>query len=170
MEKYNICVEAHFSAAHFLKDSQTKECQQLHGHNWKVEVTFGSKTLNKSSMVLDFSIAKSILAEIVEEFDHALLIPHECGTIVNFSSLNEQYAAANVRGNGFSMQINTRHQKVVFVIENPTAETLSELIYEKVMRKIASLSNSSVSVRCVSVSETDNNKCTYYAQERKGNE
>jgi len=67
---FKLMVESHFSAAHFLREYKGK-CENLHGHNWKVEAVFEADSLNSTGMVMDFSDAKKILGECLEEFDHA---------------------------------------------------------------------------------------------------
>ncbi|MEE9585050.1 MAG: 6-carboxytetrahydropterin synthase, partial [Candidatus Brocadiales bacterium] len=50
-------VEADFAAAHSLRGYQG-ECENLHGHNWKVQVVLSAKKLNGLGMVLDFKDVK----------------------------------------------------------------------------------------------------------------
>lgn len=46
-----------FGAAHFLRNYRGK-CENLHGHNWRVELeVFGDK-LDKTGLVLDFKLLK----------------------------------------------------------------------------------------------------------------
>ena len=58
-----------FSAAQSLKFSQSK-CENLHGHNWKVEVFVCGRSLDKSGMLMDFDKLKAILREIISKLDH----------------------------------------------------------------------------------------------------
>lgn len=69
---YNIKVEAYFSAAHNLRGYRGK-CEELHGHNWKVEVVVEKDRLDKNGMVLDFRILKKKLNSILEKLDHRYL-------------------------------------------------------------------------------------------------
>jgi len=66
---YQISVKSNFSAAHNLREYKG-ECEQLHGHNWNVEVFLASRSLNKEGMVMDFKDAKSILGKILGFLDH----------------------------------------------------------------------------------------------------
>jgi len=66
---YNIKVEADFSAAHYLKGYRGK-CENLHGHNWKIEAVISSDILDSTGMVFDFKEAKSLLNKILGIFDH----------------------------------------------------------------------------------------------------
>lgn len=67
-----IKVQSHFSAAHNLRGYRGK-CEQLHGHNWKVEVEIASSRLNNLSMVCDFKEIKKKLGGVLNSLDHAYL-------------------------------------------------------------------------------------------------
>ena len=54
---YELVVHKTFAGAHNLRDYEG-ECERLHGHNWKVEVTLKSEKLNGLGMVMDFKIIK----------------------------------------------------------------------------------------------------------------
>lgn len=69
---YSIKVEASFSSAHNLRHYKGK-CEDLHGHNWKVEARAGGKVLNKTGMVLDFKFFKEKLKAVLDKLDHKYL-------------------------------------------------------------------------------------------------
>ena len=69
---YSIKVEAGFSAAHNLRGYKGK-CEELHGHNWKVEVVVVSPFLDKIGMVMDFKELKSKVYAVLEKLDHTYL-------------------------------------------------------------------------------------------------
>lgn len=66
---YTVRVTDSFSAAHSLRFAQSK-CENLHGHNWKVEIFVCGKDLDKSGMLMDFDKLKAILREIISRLDH----------------------------------------------------------------------------------------------------
>jgi len=66
---YTVKVTDSFAAAHSLKFSQSK-CENLHGHNWKVEVLICGTSLDKSGMLMDFDKLKAILKKIISKLDH----------------------------------------------------------------------------------------------------
>lgn len=70
--RYEIIVEDFFSAAHQLRDYEG-ECERLHGHNWKVEVSLVSQKLNKQGMVIDFKELKGLIKDILGKLDHQYL-------------------------------------------------------------------------------------------------
>ena len=69
---YELKVITCFAAAHQL-NMVAKECENLHGHNWKIEVCFSGETLNNAGVLMDFGQLKKSLSEIIERFDHKFL-------------------------------------------------------------------------------------------------
>ena len=66
---YEVKVETNFSSAHHLLNYKGK-CENMHGHNWKVEVTASGETLDKSNILIDFKVLKATVNEIIEYLDH----------------------------------------------------------------------------------------------------
>jgi 6-pyruvoyltetrahydropterin/6-carboxytetrahydropterin synthase len=69
---YQISVEQHFDAAHFLRGHKGK-CEAVHGHRFLVIVTLQAAKLDKIGMAYDFTVLKKQLGEIIGRFDHACL-------------------------------------------------------------------------------------------------
>jgi len=69
---YEITVHSYFSGAHRLRYLHGK-CEELHGHNWKVEVSVVSNRLGKEGTVLDFGILKQRLEKVLKQLDHTFL-------------------------------------------------------------------------------------------------
>ncbi len=69
---FEITVEETFAAGHFLRNYRGK-CENLHGHNYKVEVTLAGRELDAAGLLLDFVEVKRLLRELAERFDHKLL-------------------------------------------------------------------------------------------------
>ena len=69
---YEITVTSHFSAAHRLRYLHGK-CEELHGHNWKVEVPVASNRLSKEGVVVDFGILKLKVGKVLKHLDHTYL-------------------------------------------------------------------------------------------------
>ena len=69
---YEITVLSHFSGAHRLRYLHGK-CEELHGHNWKIEVVLSSDRLNKEGVVIDFQILKQKLEKVLKPLDHTYL-------------------------------------------------------------------------------------------------
>lgn len=69
---YELVVHSGFSAAHRLRD-YNGDCENLHGHNWKLDVVLAADKLGKSGMVCDFRIVKRLLATVTDKLDHKYL-------------------------------------------------------------------------------------------------
>ncbi len=69
---YQISVEQHFDAAHFLRGYQGK-CEAVHGHRFRVVARVKASGLNDIGIAYDFTELKRHLADILTEFDHTCL-------------------------------------------------------------------------------------------------
>jgi 6-pyruvoyltetrahydropterin/6-carboxytetrahydropterin synthase len=84
---HRITVYDYFSSAHQLRGYKGK-CEELHGHNWKVEIQIESEDLDNLGMLMDFKDVKKLLKEMVDELDHKMLNDLEPFKKVNPSSEN----------------------------------------------------------------------------------
>ena len=66
---FEVKIETSFSSAHHLLNYKGK-CENMHGHNWKVEVYARGEELNKSNILIDFKELKKEVNEIVDYLDH----------------------------------------------------------------------------------------------------
>ncbi|HVN22374.1 MAG TPA: 6-carboxytetrahydropterin synthase QueD [Syntrophorhabdales bacterium] len=66
---FTLCVKESFAAAHRLESYHGK-CENLHGHNFKVEALFEGEHLSEEGMLVDFAILKTHLNTILAELDH----------------------------------------------------------------------------------------------------
>ena len=69
---YELMVEEKFSAAHQLRGYKGK-CEQVHGHNWKVQVFVSADKLNDIDLAIDFHDLKDMLRETIAPLDHIML-------------------------------------------------------------------------------------------------
>lgn len=79
---YEISVETHFDAAHFLRDYGGK-CENLHGHRFKLVATLKAGRLNKTGLAYDFTALKRDLEPIVAKLDH-----HSLNEVPPFDRIN----------------------------------------------------------------------------------
>lgn len=84
---FEVSVEAGFAAAHQLRNYRGK-CENLHGHNYKVQVTVEGEDLNSIGLLADFTELKGALREITEFLDHKFLNEIEPFTVINPSAEN----------------------------------------------------------------------------------
>jgi 6-pyruvoyltetrahydropterin/6-carboxytetrahydropterin synthase len=69
---FEVRVVGEFSAAHNLR-GYLGRCEELHGHNWRVEVVLSGKKLGKIGMLMDFKEIKSRLNRVLDRLDHKYL-------------------------------------------------------------------------------------------------
>jgi 6-pyruvoyltetrahydropterin/6-carboxytetrahydropterin synthase len=69
---YEITVEKHFEAAHYLRGYQGK-CENVHGHRYRIVVKIKAGKLNDIGLAYDFTDLKRHLNGILERFDHTCL-------------------------------------------------------------------------------------------------
>lgn len=69
---FELKVVTHFAAAHQLK-MVAEKCENLHGHNWKLEVCVAGERLNRAGVLVDFGELKVHIKEIMEMLDHKFL-------------------------------------------------------------------------------------------------
>jgi 6-pyruvoyl tetrahydropterin synthase/QueD family protein len=72
----DIRTEVTISAAHFVQTTKS-QCQNLHGHNWRIEIEM-SGPIQPDGMVKDFIEIK----KIINRLDHKFLIPSQTYEIV----------------------------------------------------------------------------------------
>lgn len=66
---YEVMIEEEFSAAHALRGYRGK-CENLHGHNWKVEVYVRGERLDGVGMLVDFKELKAATRRVMQYLDH----------------------------------------------------------------------------------------------------
>jgi 6-pyruvoyltetrahydropterin/6-carboxytetrahydropterin synthase len=69
---YRLKIFSSFASAHNLINYQG-ECENLHGHNWKVEVSVSARELDKAGLALDFKLLKSETNSLLKTLDHKYL-------------------------------------------------------------------------------------------------
>ncbi len=69
---YELKIVSQFAAAHQLREYQGG-CENLHGHNWRVEVFVKGERLGKDGLLIDFRVIKNATKEVLEGLDHTFL-------------------------------------------------------------------------------------------------
>ena|SRR3989339_32555 len=82
---YEVTIKKSFSAAHLLKEIGGK-CEELHGHNFLVEVSVAAESLNSEGLLIDFRVVKGWTDEVLEQLDHKYLNELEYFKSINPSS------------------------------------------------------------------------------------
>ena len=103
---FEVSVEQTFAAAHALRNYHGK-CENLHGHNYRVQATFRGAELDGAGMLVDFVEVKRHMRAVTERLDHINLNETAPFDVINPSAENiaryvfEQMQAgmADERGN-----------------------------------------------------------------------
>ncbi len=136
---YQLTIEQSFDSAHFLSGYIGK-CGNLHGHRWRVILQVESEELREDvqqrGMCVDFSILKEEFKEIVDRYDHMLLIEKDSLRKKTMEAFAEE---------GFP---------VVELPFRPTAENFAKHFYDLLKGK-------GYDVAMVQVYETPNNCASY---------
>jgi 6-pyruvoyltetrahydropterin/6-carboxytetrahydropterin synthase len=69
---FEISVEETFAAGHALREYRGK-CENVHGHNYKVQVTIEGERLDSTGLLMDFVEIKGLLHAVVDRLDHQFL-------------------------------------------------------------------------------------------------
>ena len=67
--QFEVMIERHFSSAHQLRGYKGK-CENLHGHNYKVEIYARGSELDNIGLLVDFGELKEAADEVVAYLDH----------------------------------------------------------------------------------------------------
>jgi len=130
---YTVSKTASFAYSHRLLDYKGK-CENLHGHNGRVELMLETKTLNGSAMAADFTeFGGTLMRWVDSNLDHKTIL---CARDPLLNKLKEA------------------GQSCFETAGNPTAEALAELIFTE-MKKLR------LPVSEVKFWETDNSMASY---------
>src|ERR687888_2251102 len=66
---FEVMIERNFSSAHQLRGYRGK-CENLHGHNYKIEIFARGRELNNIGLLVDFVELKAAADELVMYLDH----------------------------------------------------------------------------------------------------
>ena len=113
-------------------------CSSIHGHNLTILIGVRSETLNENDMIIDFSDLKKTVKEILDVWDHTLLLNE---TDEEFETLAEKCGA-----------------RVITFNFDPTAEKLAETLFSVLNSRIYVLG---ISLEYVTIYENENSKATY---------
>ena len=84
---FELTVRCSFAAAHRLREYEGK-CENIHGHNWLVEVKVAAESLNRIGLAIDFKDLKAATKCVLQRLDHKYLNDVEPFDELNPSSEN----------------------------------------------------------------------------------
>src|SRR6185295_697885 len=107
---FRVSRQIDFCYGHRLLNYAGK-CQHLHGHNGRAIITLASDRLDERGMLVDFTEIKEAVQKWVDEnIDHNLLL---------------------CRDDPILPVLQARGERVFVMDENPTAENIARLIYDR---------------------------------------
>ncbi|MEW5951283.1 MAG: 6-carboxytetrahydropterin synthase [Elusimicrobia bacterium] len=110
-EKYSVKKIFDIAYAHRLLNYKGK-CENLHGHNGKIEIKIESANLDEEEMVADFNEIKEKAGKwLNDNLDHKTILCQKDPLVVLFKNTN---------------------QKLFLTEKNPTAEILCKIIYDNI--------------------------------------
>ena len=84
---FEVSVEETFAAGHALRGYKGK-CENVHGHNYRVQITVEGEELNSIGLLVDFGDVKRVLRAVIARLDHQFINDLEPFTVVNPSAEN----------------------------------------------------------------------------------
>jgi 6-pyruvoyltetrahydropterin/6-carboxytetrahydropterin synthase len=84
---FQVSVEETFSAGHALRGYKGK-CENVHGHNYRVQITLEGPQLDNIGLLVDFTRVKQVMREVIKRLDHQFINDLEPFTNVNPSAEN----------------------------------------------------------------------------------
>ena len=118
-----------FSSAHIIPEYE--KCGRLHGHTYAVHMKVSGNP-DKKGIILDFSILKDVLRQIVGKLDHKILIP-EKNNVVRINKKNNSVKVSTL-GKNYVFPLT---DCVFLPIDSTSAENLARYILEKIQEKIS---------------------------------
>jgi 6-pyruvoyltetrahydropterin/6-carboxytetrahydropterin synthase len=111
-----------FSSAHVIPEYE--KCGRLHGHTYALHIKIYGEPDNKG-IILDFTIVKELLKNIIKKIDHKILIPKNS----KFASIEIVKKNINMKTLGKNYQFPIE-DCVLLPISSTSAEKLSEYILD----------------------------------------
>jgi len=118
-------------------------CKSCHGHNLFISVQISKRVLNTNDMVMDFKDFKNIINNILDDFDHAMVLNSYDKDLLDFmkSKENKVKIISNIN-------------------EDPTAEVLSRYLFDEISG-ILFIENPNIKIDFVRVWENDDSMAEY---------
>lgn len=69
---FEVSVDQTFAAGHALRNYKGK-CENVHGHNFRVQVTIEGERLDDTGLLVDFIDVKTLMRSVIDRLDHQFL-------------------------------------------------------------------------------------------------
>ena len=84
---FEVSVERTFAAGHALRNYKGK-CENVHGHNYRVQITVEGQELDSNGLLIDFVELKRLTMEVVDYLDHRFINDLTPFDVINPSAEN----------------------------------------------------------------------------------
>jgi len=84
---FEVCVERTFAAGHALRNYKGK-CENVHGHNYRVQITVEGAELDSNGLLIDFIELKRLTMEVIDYLDHRFINDLPPFDVINPSAEN----------------------------------------------------------------------------------
>jgi 6-pyruvoyltetrahydropterin/6-carboxytetrahydropterin synthase len=84
---FEVSVDRTFAAGHALRDYKGK-CENVHGHNYRVQITVQGEQLDSTGLLVDFLDLKRLTDEVIAYLDHRFINDLEPFDVLNPSAEN----------------------------------------------------------------------------------
>jgi 6-pyruvoyltetrahydropterin/6-carboxytetrahydropterin synthase len=165
MSKHLIKRQLTLDAAHRVP-MHTSKCKSIHGHTYKVEVSFCADALTLSGaeegMVTDFGVMKDLMMKLIHDpCDHKMIVYYKDPWIEQLRPAQLGHIATNHLDKHFmkGMSLEGEHKTQLHVVNFiPTAENLAHYWFLSLKRHIEQTMGETppFKVACVGVWETPN--------------
>jgi len=69
---FEVTIEQTFAAGHALRNYHGK-CENVHGHNYRCQVTMEGDQLDDTGLLVDFVLLKKVVGAVIDRMDHQWL-------------------------------------------------------------------------------------------------
>ena len=84
---FEVTIEQTFAAGHALRNYRGK-CENVHGHNYRCQVTVEGRDLDQIGLLVDFVTLKKTLQTVIDRLDHQWLNDFPPFDVLNPSAEN----------------------------------------------------------------------------------
>ena len=84
---FEVTIEQTFAAGHALRNYHGK-CENVHGHNYRCQVTMEGEQLDQTGLLVDFVLLKKVVGAVIDRLDHQWLNDFPPFDVLNPSAEN----------------------------------------------------------------------------------
>jgi 6-pyruvoyltetrahydropterin/6-carboxytetrahydropterin synthase len=84
---FEVTIEQTFAAGHALRNYHGK-CENVHGHNYRCQLTLAGEELDQTGLLMDFVELKRVLQSVIDRLDHQWLNDYPPFDVLNPSAEN----------------------------------------------------------------------------------